>query len=68
MLAPSPTAIEDLQLLASKTPPPCRLRNEINNDILFHSHDSIDKNPKLSEILKIFTHPQANSAICLEPN
>lgn len=63
ILASSPTAIEDGQLLATKPPLPPRLRGEIDEDMLFPYHATFDQYSKLGGVLEYNLHPLGNSAI-----
>lgn len=59
----SPTATEDLQLLATKPPPPLRPRYDIDEDMLFPFHASVDANPKLDGVLDYNMYPLGNASI-----
>lgn len=63
LLASSPEAIEDGQLLATKPPPARRLRNKINDDMLFPYHARLDYNQKMHGESDFILYYQANEQV-----
>lgn len=63
LLTSSFIAIGDGQLLATKPPPPHRLRDEIYEGMLFPFHARVDVNPKLQGVPDHHIHPPGKAAI-----
>lgn len=63
MLASSPTAVEDRQMLATKPPPPIRLHDDIGEDLLFPYHAQVDRHRKVGGIVDFHLHPSTNHKI-----
>lgn len=49
--------------MATKPPPPGRLRQEIYEDMLFPYHAQVDHSPKLHGELDLILHTQANDRV-----